>query len=390
MKAKIKCERSSSMIKTVIVACLVSFASVPGFAQTDAATVVDAGKLLVELVPRTGMAFMDSHAGIGLSIGVFDNGRTHFYHFGSTRTDQSQVPSKDTVYEIGSITKSITGILLARAAIDGKVKLDDDVRKYLEGEYPNLTFEGEPIRLMHLANSTSSLPDNLPDISDALSKISPDELPFALVRILEPYTKRNFLDDLHKVTLKAKPGVDSAHSNAAPQLLSYVLERVYGAPFEELVARFVERPLGLKSGTAAVLTMAKGHNGKGIEMPLLTMKTAEAAGGLRFSVADMTKYIAFQLDERDETVALSHKATWQTLDRQHSVGLYWNISKTDRGRRLSSSGGTFGFSSFCDIYPDQKLGIVLLANKSDETAQDGLRKASESIVEAIRKTTLPR
>src|SRR3954469_24712894 len=116
-------------------------------------------------VKQLGDTWLADNNGIGLTIGVYDDGQKHFYNFGATRLDGNRVPTKDTVYEIGSVAKTFAGQLLARAVIEGRAALDDDVAKYLDGNYANLTRDGNPIRLVHLANLTSQLVDNIPDMT---------------------------------------------------------------------------------------------------------------------------------------------------------------------------------------------------------------------------------
>lgn len=128
---------------------------------------------------------------------------------------------------------------------------------------------------------------------------------------------------------------------------------------------------------------AIGYDQKGNRMPAFTMREMLAAGGLRYSTADMLKYVAYQLNEKDEAVNLSHQLTWGSPDNT-ALALNWLVSKTiDSRRRLRQSGGTFGFASYCDLYPDQDLGIVLFANESDQTTQDRLKAISDHIVKAI-------
>ncbi len=125
--------------------------------------------------------YLAAEKGTGLSIGIVRDGRPFTYGFGSAAKG-GPVPSADTRYEIGSIAKTMTALLLARAVIAGKARLDDDVRKYLDGAYPRLELEGEPVRLLHLANMTSGLPDNLPD----LSALGPDPSRSAHAEALAP------------------------------------------------------------------------------------------------------------------------------------------------------------------------------------------------------------
>ena len=103
--------------------------------------------------------------GVGLSIGVYAGGQRHFYNFGTTRLDGNKVPTKDTVYEIGAVAKTMTGQLLARAVVEGRASLNDEAAKYLDEPYPNLENGGEVVRLLHLANMTSQLVDNIPDLT---------------------------------------------------------------------------------------------------------------------------------------------------------------------------------------------------------------------------------
>ncbi len=236
--------------------------------------------------------------------------------------------------------------------IAGKASLDDDVRKYLDGSYPKLEFEGEPVRLLHLANMTSALPDNIPD----LSALEPDPGRAKHARAMTAYTKAQFLEALRGVSPRGKPGADVAHSNAAAQLLAYALERIYGVPYETLLAREIEGPLGVTAGVAAT-----GYDSEGRETAVLPRKSF----GYRYSTADMLRYATLQLDEKDPAVALSHKGSWFTLDRKTWVGLTWiSTELPGGGRQLRYSGGTWGFASVMLLYPERRLGVVVLANNA--------------------------
>src|SRR5580704_12905975 len=107
--------------------------------------------------------FMIINSTPGMSIGIFDNDKTYMYNYGTVEQGKNKLPTNRTIYDLGSITKSFTGILLAQAVIDKKVSLTDDIRKWLFGDYPNLAYEGHPIRLVDLADYTSGLSDIPPD-----------------------------------------------------------------------------------------------------------------------------------------------------------------------------------------------------------------------------------
>jgi CubicO group peptidase (beta-lactamase class C family) len=106
------------------------------------------------------------------------------YNFGTTAEGQSLPPNDSTIYEIGSITKTFTTILLAHAVSEGKAAWNDDIRRYLNGDYPNLAFRGKPITLFQLANLTSSLPNSLGDPPHAYDH-APTKPPGATPRVFQ-------------------------------------------------------------------------------------------------------------------------------------------------------------------------------------------------------------
>lgn len=315
-------------------------------------------------------AYVAKHGG-QLSIGVTRDGQATVVGYGGDPASASGAN-----YEIGSIGKTMAGLILAQAVVEGRVALQDDVRKYLDGDYPNLVFEGEPVRLLHLANMTSALPDNIPDLSGVPALADK-------AAALRAYSKVRFLADLHAAKLTAKPGDQPAHSNVSAQLLAYVLERVCGQPYEILLSRYVEAPLGMAATGSG--TLIPGHDETGAVAPRLDMPFSRPAGGLSYTAADMLKYAAYQLAEPDAAMRLSHQGTWFTLDRKLSVGFFWIIGETPTGgRRLRYSGGTYGFSSFLDLYPEDRLGLVLLSSVAAPSAQDDLQALSEALVARLR------
>ena len=150
-----------------------------------------------------GREWLERFQGIGLSIGIYDDGQRYFYNFGSTQLDGNRAPTKDTIYEIGSISKTMAGQLLARAIVEDRAALSDEIERYLGEPYPNLAQDGEKIRLIHLANMTSQLIDNIPDLTQV--RLVPGELIEATrMKIFEGYTKAEFLQQLHRVVPRTK------------------------------------------------------------------------------------------------------------------------------------------------------------------------------------------
>ncbi len=320
---------------------------------------------------------------IGLSIGVITHDHSYQYNFGSTEKDKNSTPTNNTIYEIGSITKTFTSMLLAQAVSDKKVGLGDDIRKYLKGEYPNLEFNGNPIQILHLANLTSGLPDNLPEKIPAFKSTDQASQLFELRMIHDSYTRSQFLTDLHHVKLTVEPGQNPSHSNTAAQLLGFLLENVYGATYNDLLKKYIVEPFGMKSTFVTVPASlkglyARGYNENGILMPEIP-KDAGSAGALKSSLADMLKYTGQQLREKDKRVALCHDLTWGNFE-DSGIGLNWSLKTNfDGKRKLWASGGTFGFASYSVLYPEREFAIVLLANENYGGAEDALSGIADAI-----------
>lgn len=357
------------------------------FAQTNQIRIPTDNTLktpLDSLVEKSVSAFMKNNSRVGISIGIIKNGRSHLYNYGSSKKNKQELPTGNTVYELASITKTFGTTLLAKAVIDKKVNLNDDIRKYLNEDYPNLQYDGTPITLQNLANLTSGLPNWMPD-KDIFGKADPDSIPFILDSVHSKYSRQDFYRDLHDVKLKATPGSISRHCNTAAQLLGFIMEKVYGDSFENLLRIYFAEPLRMKNThllTSGKLPakMAIGYDGKGRVMPIIDWEDLQVAASIASSSSDMLKYMEFQLQEENALVKLSHQPTFGKLE-DGAVALNWKVKKTEDGRRsISHTGGSLGFSSYMVFYPDLNEGIVLLSNEADQSAQNELIILADKII----------
>lgn len=338
------------------------------------------------LIKSLGNGIVKQPTGAGLSIGIYHAGQTWFYNFGTTERGADKPPAENTVYEIGSVTKTFVSLLLAQAVIDKKVKLDDDVRKYLDGDYPNLEYNHQPITLLNLANTTSGLPDVLPSAPEALLKNAPEDLiPFIVERYYQTLTEKDFYNALHTVKLDTIPGFYPKHSNCAAQLLGYILQRVYSKPLYQLLQQYILSPLQMQntsfSGSSLKDEVINGYNSKGNPAPHLIQAYMQGSGGLRSSTADLIKYAAYLLDNKSPVTQLVLKqnigidaGTNKVVginppgtvdDKVYSASLNWWQYNPEKGKeQVWADGGTPGFNSYIVLYPGAKLAVVLISNKS--------------------------
>lgn len=346
------------------------------------------------IVNNAATSFMSAKSRVGISIGVIKDGQVYRYNFGSTQKGKNFIPTEKTIYEIGSITKTFTSMLLAQALIDKKVNLNDDVRKYLKGSYPNLEYQNKPIRLLHLANLTSGLPDNLPEKMPALKTVDKESQIDELKKIHDGYTKMQFLTDLSKVKLIVEPGLSPSHSNTAAQLLGFILENIYGNDYNSLLNAYILGPLNMNGTFINVPDSlknfyAKGYNDQGTLMPEIP-KDAGSAGILKSTLSDMIIYTSYHLTEKDPRVVLSHTLTWGNTE-SFGIGLNWSLKTNfDGKRKIWSSGGTFGFSSYSVLYPERNFALIVLANENDGSAENAADNIAQTVYNEIYFTPLQR
>lgn len=114
---------------------------------------------------------------IGISIGLIDNGKTYAYHLGETEKGNRVAPTSTTLYSMGSIAKTFAATLTAQAVLDGKCRLQDDIRMYLPDslDFSHLAYRGQPIQLLHLCNHTARIPSQLAQLPANWNSLSPEE-----------------------------------------------------------------------------------------------------------------------------------------------------------------------------------------------------------------------
>ena len=183
-----------------------------------------------------GYYIADSNA-VGLSIGILKNGKIYTYNYGEVKKGTNQLPASNSFYELGSISKTFISTLLAQAAVDKKVNLTDDIRKYLPGKYGNLEYQGQPIRLFHLTNHTSGLPESPRNFSwNNIGKLSQiDQFNY-----FEKYTKDSLFKDLHSFKLNSLPGTKYSYNGNAYHVLIAILERVYKSSYEHILTNYLK------------------------------------------------------------------------------------------------------------------------------------------------------
>ncbi|HHA2432505.1 TPA: serine hydrolase domain-containing protein [Stenotrophomonas maltophilia] len=324
------------------------------------------------------------------SIGVVYRGKTFIRHRGEMVAGKPDVPTDATLYEIGSLSKTLAGTLMARAVLEGRVGLEDDVRSYLQGDYPNLQYQGQPIRVRHLLSHTSGLPNMLPERANiVLEDFTDHRVPGELSALYAHYGKPDFLRDLHAVRIPRMPGKEYAYSSAGTELTAHILEGVYKTDYTSLLRGFFSdaaamTSIGIKLGNAEKDRLAIGyHSDNPVPTSPMPQLPWGASGNVKATVPDMVKYLQFQL-ANGPVVQESHR-TLARFDDEFSIGYFWNIVAGDRqkGVYYAHHGGVPRSQCYIYIMPEHDLGIFVITNQSGDRTARAMEAAIDTLVGRI-------
>jgi CubicO group peptidase (beta-lactamase class C family) len=291
----------------------------------------------------------------------------------------------DTAFEIGSISKPITSLILAGLMRDQKISLDDSLATLLPEGVVVPSYEGKPIQLKHVVTHTSGLPP-LPDAIRAED-------------ISNPYaslSEQNLLDSLSKVALNRKPGSHFEYSNFAMMLLSMGLSHSADISYDSLLQRYVLSPIRMNNSYAlnkpGSTFSAQGHLPIGLKAEAWTFpENLHGVGGIRSSLNDMIKFTQANLGLVDTSVNKLLLKTHKQIAKPdgQSMGMNWMRVQLNDRKLITHEGGTGGFSSLLMFEPRAKKGVVILSDTA-LTSLGGLSMLAVHILEPSLPLPKPR
>jgi CubicO group peptidase (beta-lactamase class C family) len=307
---------------------------------------LDAVDLLAERAMRSGRR-------IGLVIGCLMDGAQRVAGYGRLRADTQDTPDGGTIFELGSVTKVFTGLLLADLAEQGLVGLEDPLAGHLPAGVRVPTVGGRQITLGELASHADGLPR---DPKGTLGRWLGDRRnPYAALSVEELYA------GLAQTRLRRRPGERVKYSNLGAGLLGQALAHAAGQPYEQLVRERICRPLGMPDTVVTLNSeqaarLATGYTRRGRPAPPLQLPALAGAGALRSTAADMVRLLRANLDPGSTALAAQLERTQQSrlqVAGRTEVGLGWLIAHPPgaAGPVLWHNGGTSGFRSFAAVPP---------------------------------------
>ncbi|WP_219910685.1 serine hydrolase domain-containing protein [Saccharothrix carnea] len=316
----------------------------------------------------------------GVAVALRRSGRGLVLVGGTTGGRDPRPVTGRTRFELGSLTKTFTGLLLAEMADRGEVDPTDPVVRHLPpGAAPGL---GREVTLERLATHTAGLPRLPPGLWRAA-------LPHWLTN---PY--RDFgADDFDAALHRTRPGNPGRYhySNFGVALLGRALAGAAGLSYGQLLAERVLGPLGLHDTDLSASAQVTGHL-RGRPRPRWEIPGLPAAGGLRSSASDLLRYLTAHLPPPCPSPlgrACADVARPRASAGHHEVGLVWNVRHRSGRDLLFHSGGTRGCTAFAAFSPTTGTAFVALANAGPTVGSRFVQHAYEAAWELVEREAHP-
>jgi CubicO group peptidase (beta-lactamase class C family) len=328
---------------------------------------------------------VDSKRATGIVVGLLAaDGRSRVFAYGASGT--ARPLDAQSVFEIGSITKTFTAAVLADMVAKGEVKLDDPVAKYLPADVRVPSRNGRQITLLDLATQSSGLPR----MPTNFSPKNPDN-PYV------DYTEQDVYAFLKSYELPRDVGATYEYSNLGMGLLGIALARKDGRSYEAMVKARVLDPLSMGDSRITLSPqlrerLALGHDVSGKVVSNWDITGLGGAGALRSTMTDMLAYLAANIDSTrgplGRVLASTHGKRHDTPSPRMSIGLAWHILSTPAGGTIVwHNGGTGGYRTYIGFDPARRIGAVVLTNSANEPDDIGVHLIDPSL--PLRPPALP-
>lgn len=275
--------------------------------------------------------------------------------YGLANLETGERTTPQTNYRLASVTKQFTAGAILLLAEDGKLGLDDSVRRWL----PSLPSAADAVTIRHLLTHTSGLVD----YEDLIPEVTTEQLRDAdVLRLLEREERTYFA-----------PGSEYRYSNSGYALLALIVERISGESFPAFLRRRIFEPLTMREsmahveGISDVPHRAFGYSevdGRWTRTDQSVTSAVLGDGGVYASIDDLARWDAALYDERlfrRATLEAAFAPAAQTDEADVQYGFGWRIT----GDSLWHSGETIGFRNVIIRYPQRRVTVVVLTNRDE-------------------------
>ena len=318
--------------------------------------------------------YHQKHPELGISVGFIHQNQEYYIAYGNLSRTSEVAINKNSVFDIASITKVITGNLIAKAALEGKLSLNDYMDGYLPRDFQLQPQVQQKIKITDLASHQSGLPDL--DFKALIDKDPQQPVrSVTLETLIALVNGTDVLLDYGKYR----------YSTLGYSLLGLVLENVYGKPYDEIVLEKLLLPLQLSDTYTKEFQVphkTTGYNPDGGEQEFFAWNITASAGLLKSNASDMIMYLKNILDTESEmgkAALLAEKAYLSQGPRKIGLGI---AIVEDIGQTFYlKSGDSLGQSSMLCYNRDKNWGIVILLNQRNSKLRgDMLNEIYETVL----------
>ncbi|MET8764570.1 serine hydrolase domain-containing protein [Lentzea sp. NPDC004782] len=301
----------------------------------------------------------------GAAVGVFHDGREHFFSHGVTSAENPLPVNEDTLFLLGSVTKTYTATAIMRLVADGRVELDAPVRRYV----PELRLaDGREFSVRQLLNHTSGL--------DWGTLVDTGEGDDAL---------RRHVAELATLKLVGEVGERPSYSQSGYNLAGRIIENVTEQTYEQAVTSLLLEPLGLGNthfDRDAVMTrrFAVGHENGAVARPWRHWRANNPGGGIAASIRDLLAWARFHLSDNGLEEMRRPTAVLRGSNLGDAVGVGWFLREIDGVQAIGHGGSSNGQFAELLIVPERGFAVVSVANQGP----DGIVFNQAVVREALR------
>ncbi|WP_394747839.1 serine hydrolase [Spongiimicrobium salis] len=322
---------------------------------------------------------------VGIVVGLIEGEEVTYFSYGKTAVENGKPVTEEAVFEIGSISKVFTTILLSDQLLQGKMKLTDPLTAYLPKTVKVPSRNGKAITLKDLATHSSGLPR----MPNNFAPANPNN-PFA------DYTIAQLYEFLSNYELPRDVGASYEYSNVGMGLLGHILELHSGKSYEELIAEHFNRGYGmehtgLRLSKEMKARLALGH-AEGVAVENWDIVSLAGAGGIRSTAQDMVKFIQANMGVIDsplqEAMNMSHAPAYKNETQNFEMGLGWHYA--NNGEIIWHNGGTGGYRTFAGFLKGTQKGVVVLSNSNESIDDIGLKLLNPALsLKTPKKKVVP-
>jgi CubicO group peptidase (beta-lactamase class C family) len=301
-----------------------------------------------------------------ISVAIYKNGKTYHNYYGAISNSIKNKPTDQSLFEIASISKTFTGILLAKAVSEKKVNINNDIRKYLPGSYPNLEYDGVPVKIKNLITHTLGF-----ETPKGLKNIYKKIFSGTYNTTLDHYEMKDLFNELKSAKVVKKPGTYYNYNNVGPEIAAYILTEVYQKPFKEILSDFFIE-VGMKNTYLQEYDKHRkqlivGHDENGNIAKIDYNPLLGGASGVITSIPDLIVYMKFLLESNRPYIKESISSKFN--DEDENIGYFWDLGVGEtEGFYYLKSGTSNGTQSIILLCPDSNYGELIIMNNTTDIA----------------------